>query len=83
MRTKFLKIKLKKLILKKIKVITALPYYYSTNKNESKSQVIVNDKNTDYFIEQLIRLAYDIKDIQIFLKFKNLRWLKIEILLKF
>ena len=76
-RTRLFENKIKKFnINKKIKVITALPYLYYMDRNISNPSITVNDKNTDYFIEQLIRLSHDLDHLQILLKFKNLRWLQ-------
>ena len=78
-RTKLFENKIKKFnINKKIKLITALPYFYYMDRNLSNPSITVNDKNTDYFIEQLIRLSHDFDHLQILLKFKNLRWLQNE-----
>ena len=74
-RTKFLKNK-KINFKKKIKKITALTYFYWMNKNYSQTQITVNDKNSDYFLDQLIKLSYQLENTQISLKFKSIEWIK-------
>lgn len=74
-RTKFLK-KRKININRNKKRITALPYFYWMNNNISNTQITVNDSNSDYFLNQLIKLSNQIDNIEIFLKFKIIGWIK-------
>ena len=72
-RTKFFKKKIN--INKKTKRITALMYFYWMNDVHSQTKITVNDKNSNYFLNQLIKLSYQLENTEIFLKFKTTQWL--------
>ena len=50
-------------------------YFYWMNDVHSKTKITVNDKNSNYFLDQLIKLSYQLENTEIFLKFKDTEWL--------